>query len=260
MFCSKCGLDAQQAKFCPGCGAALESSVQLDANSPEIRSVLQKHNNLIRDIRCLGCGYQGSMGIVRVTPAKIPWLLTWPVILPSIFCLFGVILLVLRVLKNISPDPPSLILRCPACNKDLTKIGSHTPDDAKPIPLPDPNSKFIRNRLRRYSRMTKEPFRCAACRYVGPMGILKVRFWFLKWYVLLIALPTPCVVAYLASDGTVALLSIYVIPFIIWRLLIDLRRWLFGKVAKKTTTYIRCPACHEKSRWKQVGPLLSISP
>ena len=90
----------------------------LDPNSPEIRAELRQYNSFYSG-RCLECGYIGSMGVVRTATEKLPWYLSWGIIIPFIFCPIGWFLLGFRIVSGWSRTTSVVNTRCPACRKIL---------------------------------------------------------------------------------------------------------------------------------------------
>lgn len=96
--------------------------IPIDPNSPQIRMALKWCSTIHPAVRCLECGYIGSMGVEQVKKDKHPWYLQWWFILPFIFCPIGWILLGCRVVKGWFLTTTVTQTRCPACNALLTLI------------------------------------------------------------------------------------------------------------------------------------------
>jgi len=110
--CPFCAEEIQDGAIkCKQCGEWL-SKPNAD-ESTQIRQVLKQYNELI-ELNCLECGYVGQMGVIK---AKIPWYLTWWVLIPVLLTGIGFIPAFFLGLWRLVSTKHTV--ECPSCRKTL---------------------------------------------------------------------------------------------------------------------------------------------
>lgn len=142
MFCSNCGHQAGEAKFCPECGSAISEgqvsqSIEVVPNSPGISTSvitdLKKYQEHI-ELTCLECGYKGLMGVIRREKNTGARTAFWVILIlaMSIYILtfgggatpllFGAAIGLIGTFAVAKLWPVKTYVHCPSCNKDLGPI------------------------------------------------------------------------------------------------------------------------------------------
>jgi ribosomal protein S27E len=142
-FCSDCGAEANPgASFCGDCGMSLRDPHQHFEEDPHVQTVIdspQQRNepvlggsdeevllNLRRynqhlNIKCLHCGYEGLMGVIR---AQRPWWSKPWLIVAFILSGVGILLLIVLVLGG--NQATVFEVQCPNCKRHLVyPAGAH---------------------------------------------------------------------------------------------------------------------------------------
>lgn len=140
MYCSKCGTQSHDAKYCPECGTSISSGkAEADKTTgPELLSIpksvitnLKSFDEHI-ELTCLECGYKGLMGVTKRekhTGAKTAF---WAFFIIGICIfvlifggggiLFGAAMGLIGLFISNKLWPVKTFVKCPNCNSELGPI------------------------------------------------------------------------------------------------------------------------------------------
>ena len=142
MFCSGCGSQVGEAKFCPECGSAIATGKAVNA-APKPPNKQTETNHLISNLKqyeehveltCLECGYKGLMGVTKRVKNTTARTVFWVVLIlaMSVYILFmgggstpllfGAAIGIIGTVVVSKYWPVKTYVHCPNCNKELGPI------------------------------------------------------------------------------------------------------------------------------------------